>query len=94
MNKDCKLINKEELLKLVKQVYEQACFGHYDLLESYCEKEVDSFYEKLPSGKIHESITKLDLTPRMPSFGQYLITPELATNFSNVTITNNTTDLL
>lgn len=93
MNKDFKLIKKEELLSFVKKIYEEGCYGHLDLIDNFCEKEVEEFFQKLPIGKIYEPVTKIDLNPLMPNFN-YIANPEIFTNSSQVTITNNTTELL
>jgi hypothetical protein len=70
MNKDCKLINKEELLSFVKLVYQEGCFGHLDLIDNFCDNLVEDFYKKLPSGDIVDSVGKITLTtaPILPNF--------------------------
>jgi len=93
MNKDSKIINKEELLIFVKSIYENGCYGHFDLKDSHCEKQVDKFFDNLPNAKAPDSTFKLDVIPRMPNF-HYITNPEIFTNSTQITISSNTTDLV
>ena len=42
-----KKITIEELLSFSKSIYYDACLGHLDLMDGYCEREVEKIFEKL-----------------------------------------------
>jgi len=104
-----KKITIEQLLSFAKSVYYDACLGHLDLMDGYCEKEVGKIFEKLsdaplvvPDGKenfdfkIYDSeITNRQINPELFVSNQFD-----HNNFStneiyakNITITTNTNDI-
>lgn len=44
-----KLISKSQLLEFARVVYSDACYGHLDLADNYCEKAVDGIFRSLAS---------------------------------------------
>lgn len=93
-------MSKSQLLEFARTVYSDACYGHLDLAENYCEKAVDGIFRSLAS---HSSEVKKtdggwvsdDLVRSLPSVimppaqqQNLFVTRQILTN--DVTITNNT----
>lgn len=94
-------MSKNQLLEFARTVYSDACYGHLDLAENYCEKAVDGIFRSLAShsveGKKPDGVwVSNDLVGDFPSVimppaqqqQNLFITRQILTN--DVTITNNT----
>ena len=96
---DIKNITLEELIEYSKKVYADACFGHFDLMESYTQKEAEKFFHSLKNANplVVSSIQNSDMKTID------LITQSTPTNLMNInaiyhggitTITSSTSDFI
>lgn len=104
-----KKITIEQLLIFAKSIYYDACLGHLDLMDSYCEKEAEKIFEKLSDLPLVVSDDKenIKFTIYESETTNRQINPQLFVsnqfdhnNFStneiyakNITITTNTNDI-
>lgn len=82
---DVKNITMEQLLEFAKRIYSDACFGHLDLLENYCQKNCEDFFNSLKSTNplVIDSVSK---------FENFISTNSIYD--ANITITTNTSDII
>jgi len=94
-------MSKSQLLEFARTVYSDACYGHLDLAENYCEKAVDGIFRSLAihSGegeRKHGKWSPDDIIASLPCVvmppaqqqQNLFVTRQILTN--DVTITNNT----
>lgn len=94
-------MSRSQLLEFARTVYSDACYGHLDLAENYCEKAVDGIFRSLSSHpaeekKTHGGDTQGELwsdaiqvmMPPQQQQQNLFVTRQILTN--DVTITNNT----
>ena len=94
-------MSKSQLLEFARTVYSDACYGHLDLAENYCEKAVDGIFRSLASHSVEVKKTdgcwvSDDFMKSLPSVvmppaqqqQNLFVTRQILTN--DVTITNNT----
>lgn len=94
-------VSKSQLLEFARTVYSDACYGHLDLVENYCEKAVDGIFRSLAShsvegkkpdgGWMSDDLVRSLPSVIMPPAQQQqnlFVTRQILTN--DVTITNNT----
>ena len=94
-------VSKSQLLEFARTVYSDACYGHLDLADNYCEKAVDGIFRSLAShsvegkkpdgGWVAEELWRDMPCVIMPPAQQQqnlFVTRQIFTN--DVTITNNT----
>lgn len=82
-----KQINRDQLVAFAKRVYQQACFGHLDLMEGFCEAASSEFFNGLSACA---QPVRLDTFPQLISVPTVTVSQEIMTFDSQLTITNTT----
>lgn len=86
-----KQITKEQLVEFAKRIYQQGCFGHFDLMESYCEAVSSEFFGGLQGIVGNEKMHKLEMFPAL-NLNAVSVSQEMLVFDSHVTITDSTTN--
>jgi len=58
-----KNVTMEQLLEFTRKIYADACFGHLDLLDSYCEINCEKFFNslKIANPMVIDSVSNFEI---------------------------------